>query len=266
MCDPVPSQVVYVCPERDIECGPFPKSWCATCPKHPSPTAVKTEQKTLDTSEEPSWAHKNIAAPSDLKVGDYVFASRWTDCDPGDPWRIGNVAEIGPNWISFEFNGRRYPNAMRITAEQAERIITQYPALENRRGPLPYKAILDIFNPSTRCSKCGLTGLHACIGEGPSAAWSDAEKERLCEVLSLYKSQTHHNLGSSQYFKRADPISRTDPDLEVLRLKAQAFDTIKARLNSGDLDGILARLSEIIDRVEASTNTLAQASRPPYME
>lgn len=32
---------VYVCPERDIECGRYPASWCATCPQRP-PTGCST--------------------------------------------------------------------------------------------------------------------------------------------------------------------------------------------------------------------------------
>lgn len=32
--------VVYVCPERDIECGDWPANWCATCPKKPAASAA----------------------------------------------------------------------------------------------------------------------------------------------------------------------------------------------------------------------------------
>ena len=28
------SSTVYVCPSKDIECGPLQSNWCADCPKH----------------------------------------------------------------------------------------------------------------------------------------------------------------------------------------------------------------------------------------
>ena len=33
MNSPCDTHVVQVCPERDRECGQFPRSWCSTCPK-----------------------------------------------------------------------------------------------------------------------------------------------------------------------------------------------------------------------------------------
>ena len=33
-----------------------------------------------------------------IKLGDYVLASHWSDCDPGDPWRVGFVVAIIHRW------------------------------------------------------------------------------------------------------------------------------------------------------------------------
>lgn len=87
----------------------------------------------------------NVKAPSDLKVGDYVFASRWSDCDPGDPWHVGYVSEVGEGYVVIgEVSQRRWGNAMRISEEQGARIVQEYPVLE--MGPsLPYAEIARVF-------------------------------------------------------------------------------------------------------------------------
>lgn len=87
----------------------------------------------------------NIKAPSDLEVGDYVFASRWSDCDPGDPWHVGHVSEVGQNYVVVgEVSQRRWGNAMRISHEQGRRIASEYPRMED--GPsLPYAEIASVF-------------------------------------------------------------------------------------------------------------------------
>lgn len=88
---------------------------------------------------------KNLKAPGDLEVGDYVFASRWTDCDPGDPWHIGYVSEVGSNYVVIgAVSCRRWPNAMRITEDQGDRIAKEFPPLEQGRA-LPYAAIARVF-------------------------------------------------------------------------------------------------------------------------
>lgn len=87
----------------------------------------------------------NIKAPSDLAIGDYVFASRWSDCDPGDPWHVGHVSEVGPGYVVVgEVSQRRWGNAMRITEEQGSRIAAEYPVMEDGRA-LPYKEIARVF-------------------------------------------------------------------------------------------------------------------------
>lgn len=95
--------------------------------------------------EDPQPIIVNLKAPGDLKKGDYVFASRWTDCSPSDPWFVGHVSEVGDRYVVIaESTRRQWPNAMRITAEQGRRIIDQFPAMED--GPqASYEEIAKIF-------------------------------------------------------------------------------------------------------------------------
>lgn len=90
---------------------------------------------------------RNLDAPGVLAVGDYVFASRWGDMDPGDPWVVGHVSEVGPCYVVVgdapHNMHRRFPKAMKITPEQGKRIVEQYPALEHK--PMDYWVIAEIF-------------------------------------------------------------------------------------------------------------------------
>jgi len=93
----------------------------------------------------------NCEAPGDLKPGDYVFASRWSDCDPGDPWEVGFVSEVGvypesmtkAGYVVLQGGSRRWGRAMRITPEQGLRICEQFPSME--RLPQDYDAIARVF-------------------------------------------------------------------------------------------------------------------------
>ena len=38
--------------------------------------------------------NNNTISQPPVKIGDYVFASRWIDCDPNDPWAIGIVTSV----------------------------------------------------------------------------------------------------------------------------------------------------------------------------
>jgi hypothetical protein len=88
----------------------------------------------------------NQTAPADLEVGDYVFASRWSDCDPCDPWVVGHISELGPNFVVVgDVSTRRWPKVMLIDHEQGRRIIEQYPPMEKEGAPLNYPAIARIF-------------------------------------------------------------------------------------------------------------------------
>lgn len=100
----------------------------------------------MDEEEEVKAIIVNKKAPDDLVIGDYVFASRWSDCCPGDPWHVGHVSEVGSNYVVVGgVSQRRFPNAMKITHEQGDRIIANFPKMED--GPsLHYEAIARIFN------------------------------------------------------------------------------------------------------------------------
>lgn len=92
----------------------------------------------------------NPRAPGSLKVGDYVFASRWSDCDPSDPWAVGFVAELGDGYVQLAESpgiqgARRWKHAMRISTEQGWAIVASYPELERSRAPLDYEQIARIF-------------------------------------------------------------------------------------------------------------------------
>lgn len=65
-----------------------------------------------------------------INLGDYVLASKYRDCDPGDPWRVGFVVRIittlsrsrSTTYIIGEADGtwsdfREYNYALKITPE-----------------------------------------------------------------------------------------------------------------------------------------------------
>ena len=92
---------------------------------------------------------QNLSAPGDLAIGDYVFASRWGDCDWCDPWGVGHVSEIGLGWVSLgETGARRFPKAMRITHSQGAAIVAAYPGLEREKAPLDYEVVAKVFGVS----------------------------------------------------------------------------------------------------------------------
>jgi len=97
-----------------------------------------------------NYAHQIITIPAvtdDIKPGEYVFASRYSDADPGDPWCVGYVTDVRVKagyLIIGEYSTRGWRHARRITAEQGQRILERYPAMEN--GPsLPYHNIAKVF-------------------------------------------------------------------------------------------------------------------------
>lgn len=88
----------------------------------------------------------NLPAPGDLAVGDYVFASRWSDCDPGDPWAVGHVSALGEGFVVVgEVSPRHWPKAMRITPEQGRSIVEQYPDMERNWQAFNYQGIAQVF-------------------------------------------------------------------------------------------------------------------------
>jgi hypothetical protein len=89
---------------------------------------------------------RNQEAPGDLAVGDYVFASRWGDCDPNDPWATGCITAVGPDYVVLgEVSQRRFPYARRISFEQGNRIAKEYPLAEGARLTRHYDWIAEVF-------------------------------------------------------------------------------------------------------------------------
>jgi len=81
-----------------------------------------------------------------VKLGDYVLATRWNDCDPRDPWRVGFVVNVVDTWMPHpveylagtkltyvigDENGvvtdtREYPCAKKITKTFGDNWIKMY--------------------------------------------------------------------------------------------------------------------------------------------
>lgn len=123
------------------------------CKRESGSKGSTSTSQAADSDEEAHPIIVNLKAPGDLQVGDYVFASRWSDCDPGDPWHVGHVSEIGEGFVVIgEISGRRWKNAMRITPEQGKRIVEHYPAMERNYTGLDYKAIAEIFGAAIAAS------------------------------------------------------------------------------------------------------------------
>ncbi len=79
------------------------------------------------------------ACPGVLRVGDYLFATRWSDADWNDPYGVGFLAESGHNCIRLAnedgslIHGvgmRAFRYAVKITGDQGKRILSEYPPRE----------------------------------------------------------------------------------------------------------------------------------------
>ena len=88
----------------------------------------------------------NVKKPGRLakraRVGEYVLASTYSDCDPNDPWRVGYVCQVTETWtplpgslrfayiIGYEDGTwddlRHYRYCRRITAEEGAEWIALY--------------------------------------------------------------------------------------------------------------------------------------------
>lgn len=76
------------------------------------------------------------------RPGEYVLASKFSDCDPCDPWRVGFVCEVTEVWkpqagqkrfyyVIGDAEGkpaeaRRYSYCRRITAEEGDKWLSLY--------------------------------------------------------------------------------------------------------------------------------------------
>jgi hypothetical protein len=70
-----------------------------------------------------------------LKIGDYVFVSRWSDGDPNDPWYVSTLKEIiiDSRGTYFKVDGSEmwWKHIKTITKEEGEEILRTYPKLES---------------------------------------------------------------------------------------------------------------------------------------
>jgi len=63
-----------------------------------------------------------------VKIGDYVFVSKYSDKDPYDPWNIGLICEYGVDTIGHFYKvnaGRQYRHVWKIEEEEAKLWIQQ---------------------------------------------------------------------------------------------------------------------------------------------
>jgi len=123
----------------------------------PGDIALGERLKDAYAREVPQVINQKVS--NDLKVGDYVFASRWSDCDPGDPWAVGHIAEVHmadggkatpyPGHVTLsEMPHRSWPHAMRITQEQGQRIVTEMPKMESQKRD--FSKVAEVFGVQVR--------------------------------------------------------------------------------------------------------------------
>lgn len=91
---------------------------------------------------------KSTTQPS-IGIGDYVFASRYSDCDPNDPWAIGLITSIikdtnGRVYATIsdldgilipKIGNRMFRNIIPISCELGERLCEAMPYLEGTPQP-----------------------------------------------------------------------------------------------------------------------------------
>ena len=87
----------------------------------------------LIKSTDKQWAIHIVSGS--FSVGDYVFASKYSDADPNDPWFIGLVDEIGLDRKGgfircYEVGQRCWRNAIKIDKETGDMLLS---ALANYR-------------------------------------------------------------------------------------------------------------------------------------
>jgi hypothetical protein len=77
----------------------------------------------------------NTKSKRPVRIGDYVFACKWSDADPNDPWCVDFVDDIiedynGNKW--YKVGGRSYRNCRRISADYGSKILEFYPKIEEK--------------------------------------------------------------------------------------------------------------------------------------
>ena len=70
-----------------------------------------------------------------LSIGDYVFATKYSDADPNDRWFVGTIDLIAntskPHILFNDTGGLKYFYAQRITAEEGEFILERFKNFRN---------------------------------------------------------------------------------------------------------------------------------------
>lgn len=94
-------------------------------------------------------------AESGTVIGDYVFASRWPDCDPGDPWAVGFIKSIdNGRAVVVDAAGNpighpSWPYCQKISKEQGDNILKHLPSLEGHaRSPQLMAYVAAIITPA----------------------------------------------------------------------------------------------------------------------
>lgn len=84
-----------------------------------------------------------------ISVGDYVFASCWSDALPQDPWAVGIVGSIDDGHIEIiGQEGRWFKHGIHISLEIGAHIVAAYPVLEGHGASLHtvHNAVWDQFD------------------------------------------------------------------------------------------------------------------------
>ena len=112
------------------------------------------KNKVEEEKEEPQEPLIRIPiVTDDIKIGDSVFACRWSDADPGDPWVIGHVSKVLTSDVPGEWGAvvvgdspqpeRAFPRAVKITKEHAHRLLELYPSMATH--PTNYEWIASVW-------------------------------------------------------------------------------------------------------------------------
>lgn len=107
---------------------------------------LQQEVDSMKDEYEPSPIINVPNVDDSITIGDYVFASKWGDADPADPWCVGHVTYISEEAVRINGGSRFYRKAIKITPEQGESIVKHYNSL---RHGADYKTPASIWNCET---------------------------------------------------------------------------------------------------------------------
>lgn len=90
----------------------------------------------VETAVDDTRFYLPAIADANLKIDDYVFACRWPDASPSDPWILGSVSQILGETIKVRtdsgFDPNTWRHAIKISPEVAKSIFENYPRLEGQ--------------------------------------------------------------------------------------------------------------------------------------